>query len=233
MDPDKSSGLKLAPERLPCEQPVGRFFADPAFTEAIVEVDEPQRRVVLWTAALQTWVLENNVRERIPGFRFASIGFADPETEEDAFGILVYIEPPTNQESKLTIDVAGQKFPLIIRPSLEELHTIPQVHPINGTATCWAQSREPMIHGKGALLTAKHVLAGRDVGDTVKTNGGKGKVLDFAPGAIDAALIGPPDAVTKKSGRKLPCLPYIAQFTDVQFEGMGSRQPVRTKVTEV
>jgi hypothetical protein len=232
MDTNKSSGFKLIPEALPGERPLGHFLDDSAFRQTIIEIEEPQRRMMLWTAALQTWVLDREL-QKAPGFRFASIGFADPETEVDAFGVLVYFNALTDESPKNFIEVAGQKFVLIVRPSYEELHGWPQVHPLRGTATCWAEPRKPSVRTRTSFLTAKHVLEGGHVGETVETTAGKGKIVGLGPDSIDAALVAPPDAAVKKLGKPLPCVPYIAQLSDVQFEGIGSRRPVKTKVTEV
>ena len=232
MNTDKSSGLSLVPREPPGEVALGQFLEDPMLAEAILRMEEPQRQVVLWTAALQTWVVQGKLWERIPGFRFCSVGFADPETEEDAFGVLVYVEPLNNQEEKFTIEVAGRNFRLIVRPSFEVLHSWPQVHPINGTATCWAQSRKQRTSEFG-FVTAKHVLDGALAGTATPTTAGKGKILEVAPDSIDAALIAVPASFKGEPGPPLHCTPYVAQWTDVQFEGMGSRRPVITKVTEV
>jgi hypothetical protein len=229
MNIDKSRGLDLVPKERPGEESLGVFARDREFWSALESFDERQRHAVLWTAAVQTAFVEQKIGMRIPGFRFASIGFADPETETDTFGVLAYTSPVSTREEVFTFTAAHHEVPIRTRPGYEELHRRPEVHPQTGTSCCWARQTGSQV----LLLTAKHVLGGGRIGASVATSHGTGWIVDLAPDSIDAALIVPPPAVVHKLGRPLKCLPYVAQWTDVQFHGRGSPSPVKTKVTEV
>lgn len=233
MNTNKSRGLALVPMQFPTEGALGAFVEDPVLPAALGKLEEPQRIAVLWTLALQNVFTEQHWEKRIPGFRFASIGFADPETEQDAFGIMVYTLPLKNTEDFFSLDIAGARFPVFVRPSFEVLHAFPSVHPTSGTATCWARSRKPKFAPELALLTARHIVEGIAPGGPVSTTEGPGRVLDLAPASIDAALIIPPAGSPRNIGAPLACMRYIAQWSDVQFLGMGSGKVVKTKVTEV
>jgi hypothetical protein len=233
MNTNKSRGLALVPKQYPGEGPLGAFLEDPVLPDTLGKLEESQSRAVLWTIALQNAFSEQKLASRIPGFRFASVGFADPETEADAFGLMVYTAPLKAKEDVFGIEVAGITFPIRVRPSIEELHLSPELHPSDGTSTCWAISRKPNVAKSLGFLTAKHVVENLRPGDAVNTNMGVGSVLDLAPASIDAALIAPPRGVSPQMKSPLECVRYVAQWTDVQFVGMGSRQAVQTKVTEV
>jgi hypothetical protein len=233
MNTNKSGGLALVPQKFPPEGALGAFVEDPALTQVIGTVDDTRWRTILWSLALQNAFTEQQWGLKVPGFRFASIGFADPEREQDAFGIMVYTQAWKNKEDRLSFDLGGIGFPVFVRPSFEELHGPPQVHPSDGTAACWAKSRKAGFGHKVALLTAKHVVEGIAPGGPVRTTHGQGKLLDLAPASIDAALVVPPASVTPNLGGRLETLRYVAQWSDVQFTGMGSKKAVKTKVTEV
>jgi len=233
MNTNKSRGLALIPKQYPGESSLGAFLEDSVLPDALERLEDSQRLAVLWTIALQNAFTEQKLASRIPGFRFASVGLADPETERDVFGVMVYTAPLKQREDIMSIDVAGIRFPVFVRPSIEELHLSPELHPSDGTSTCWAISRKPNVSKSLGFLTAKHVVENLRPGDPVKTNLGEGRILDLAPASIDAALVEPPPGVKLQMKSPLESVRYIAQWTDVQFAGMGSRQPVKTKVTEV
>lgn len=144
----------------------------------IASLQEAQQRVILWTMALeQNFFFESDIWRKIPGYRFATCGFADPEIEGDAFGIFVYAEQDTAFKEKpgliSELKVDKHTFPVFLRYATEVFHGRPNVHPVNGTATCWARTNKPGINGKIGFLTAKHVLSAQ--GTSVLTD--KGPVL--------------------------------------------------------
>jgi len=233
MNTSRSRGLALVPQQFPKEGALGAFVDDPMLTAVIGTLDETRWRTILWTLALQNSFTEQQWGLKIPGFRFASIGFADPETEEDAFGIMAYTQAWSQKGERRSFDLGGASFPVIVRPSFEEFHGWPEVHPALGTAGCWARSRKTGFSNQVAVLTAKHVVGEIPPGTSVNTTHGVGKLLDLAPGSIDAALVVPPASVTPNLEGPLETLRYVAQWTDVQFTGMGSRKIIPTKVTEV
>ncbi|PYS31188.1 MAG: hypothetical protein DMF75_14975, partial [Acidobacteria bacterium] len=98
MHPEMSKGLALLPKEAPTEELLGAFRYDPELGNVLELMGEPQRRAILWTAALQTFFVHEQIEKRIPGFRFATVGFADPETEEDTFGVLAYASHLVIQE---------------------------------------------------------------------------------------------------------------------------------------
>lgn len=249
MDPDKSSGPDLLPDRSPPPRYVEQTLQSPAFGQQLEQLGTVEMGLVLWTLALETALEEQPVTRVVPGVRFATFGFANPEQEMDAFGVLLYIAPGQNPEHQaqhwreqgLMIDIDGEHFPIIVRPSYDELHAGPTLHPHDGTSACWAESRKPELSGRASLLTAKHVIPGFDtvkgwghsftIGDDVPMTTGLGELIDLAPDGIDGALVAPLPTAPIGPTHELDCLDLVAQWTDVTCHGRN--KPWTTKITEV
>jgi hypothetical protein len=65
-------------------------------------MSEQSRSLVLWTNALARRFMQSLLWQRIPGFRFAAYGFADPEFEADAFAVLAYAAPIRGIQDEVT-----------------------------------------------------------------------------------------------------------------------------------
>src|SRR6185437_6228233 len=183
---ERSGGLDLVPSKSPDESLLSRFLDDPEFVNALEGFRGPHRRALLWTAALQSAFMEQRIWQEVEGFQYASVGLANPDVEENAFALFIYRLPASGGEEKRMLQVGTDRFPIFIRPSLLQLHAIPDVHPVGGTSTCWARSRKPIRNSETALLTAKHVIGDAPLGASVTTTRGKSRVLAIAPGSIDA-----------------------------------------------
>lgn len=224
----KSSG----PDLLPRHSPPGSLVPDPYISLLNAIQDTTLQHVMYWTVALASAFAEHEIWRNIQGFRFAAFGFADPDFEEDAFGILAYGAPiPGRKDEKILVEAGEAKFPVFVRRSYELYHAVPTEHPALGTAGCWAESFKPIIRGQVGLLTVKHVLQGAQPGSSIATTHGVGTVLDVAPDGVEAALIAPSGPVPRHRAN-LDWLHLVAPWTDVQFEGRQSGR-IHTKVTSV
>lgn len=242
MNFEKSQGLDLLPSRLPTSQELGRDRdLYERLREQIEEQPEDEQRAILWTIALQNAFEEQGVGRSIPGLEMVTYGFADPEYEEDAFAALVYTIPAVPElddglsaesQTTLRVKVGNLLFPVFTRPSRWEFHQLPQIHPTNGTAACWAKTLKPGLRKKVGLLTAKHVVGQRILGNPVPLTKGLGKLLDTAPEGIDAALIQVPRNLLPPQLHHFVAQTHIAQWTDVQVYGRESGI-FQTKVIEV
>lgn len=241
MNIERSSGLSLLPQKFPPpEALVGDKKEYERLREKMEGFSEEDALAILWTIALQNAFEEQQIAQSIPGVELVSYGFADPDVEDDAFGAIVYTAPVTagheeaaelRDERVPVLKAANLLFPVFIRQAQWEFHSRP-VHPANGTAACWARSRKPALKKKLGLLTAKHVVGPRVLGNAVLLTQGFGTLADLAPEGIDAALIQVPKSISPHSTSPLPCQNLIAQWTDVEVRGRESGV-IRTKVVEV
>lgn len=247
---EKSSGFELLP-------PVGetRLLANRQelfFSVADTLKSEGLLRSLFWTLRLSI-VTEggSTLRRTVPGFRFASYGFMDPESEADAFGVIVIAAPSVesrivreeqdfdgggvtdfNKEKLESVTVDGQLFPIIVRRIREYLHA--PFHPAGGSGACWCKPRQ-MTRGSVGILTAKHVLPGTSggqvaIGQQVSLScGHPGRVSALAPDGIDAAVVSS-DCIPK-SGSPIQTLQIPVPWMDVEFE--GSMSSIATKITSV
>jgi len=241
MNIERSGGLNLLPQKVP---PPRALFHDEReygrLREKLEKFSEQETLAILWTIALQTAFEEQQIAQSIPGLEVVSYGLADPDVEEDAFGVIVYTAPVTagHQEASelydeppLVVKATNLVFPVFIRQAQWEFHVHP-LHPANGTAACWARSRKPTLKKKLGLLTAKHVVGARVLGNAVQLTEGFGTLADLAPEGIDAALIQVPKARMPDHVDTLSSQNLIAQWTDVEVHGRASGV-IRTKVVEV
>ena len=166
-------------------------------------------------------------------------GFLDPDTEADAFGVILYAGPewwtprisrPSPGRRLPPIVIDGMHFPVVIRHYSFEPH-MPTIHPVGGRSTCWAETSTQQV----GILTAGHVVDGLTTlpnVDLVEAAGGivTGTLLARGPGGIDAAVVEPPQGVP---GGRTPLLidNWIAPWSDVQLH-LG-RRAVSTKVSAV
>ncbi len=231
----RSGGLDLIPGKWPSPEWTGYTDEVLARTPSFPgEMPEEQIRAVLWTSAIQNAFESGVYANEIPGFRMASYGFLDPETEENAFGVIAYVAPslhgPIRGEFQwMTVD--GESFPVVVRPAEWKLHA-PSIHPSLGTSTCWGESRRPSLKGKPAIVTAKHVVGSTTpVGSSVSMTSGSGTLLDLAPEGIDAALVRVSKSHWPVSRNPLMCPQFVAQWTDVDVHSPAGL--FSTKVTEV
>jgi hypothetical protein len=242
MNFEKSQGLDLLPGRVSTPQEVGRDRE--LYTRLrgqIEEYPEAEQRAILWTIALQNAFEEQQIARQIPGLEMVTYGFADPEYEEDAFGALVYTVPSVPElddavspesEPQRTVQVGNLLFPVFVRLARWEFHQLPQVHPANGTGACWARSWKPGLRKRVGLLTAKHVVGQRILGNPVPLTKGLDRLLDVAPEGIDAALIQVPPGQLPDHLHGFSAQTHIAQWIDVQVYGRESGV-FQTKVIEV
>jgi len=147
----------------------------------------------------------------------------------------------SDEPQKHWLEFGKYGFPIFVRQSLEVLHGLPQVHPANGTTTCWAQSKKENIRGKTGLLTAQHLFTDSNesyqppiLGSGVATTHGQGTLIDIGPGGqggIDAALVELPAGIAAEGERELACQNFVAQWTDVTLYGRSG--VIETKINEV
>ncbi|MGH9893553.1 MAG: hypothetical protein ACREA0_16510 [bacterium] len=123
----------------------------------------------------------------------------------------------------------------------------PRVHPVDGTAACWARSCVTSQSPRGpGVLTAKHVLTkaaeqrsaltpnsvtrAPQAGDRFPlSNGRTGTILQVASEGIDAALI---DTGERGQSARLPFETHVAPWTDIEFVGATACSHF-TKITAV
>lgn len=203
-------------------------------------LSEQDTLTILWTIALQNAFEEQEIARYIPGVEIISYGFADPDVEEDAFGAIVYTAPRTagheqaaeaTEQAVQAVKIGNLLFPVFVREARWEFHSNP-VHPANGSAACWARSKKSALGNKICLLTAKHVVGVRVLGNAVPLTQGFGTLADIAPEGIDAALIQVPSSAYPHRVNPLACQNLIAQWTDVEVRGRESGV-IQTKVIEV
>ena len=231
----KSSGPDLLPRSWPSPHALGptgfAFEKNPALLENLSEI---QVRAVLWTIAIQNAFESGGYTAEVAGFRAASYGFFDPESEKDGFGVIAYVSPSLhgpNRHEFAWVTVDDQSFPIIRRAAAWRLHA-PSIHPSMGTSTCWASSRRPGLRSKPAIVTAKHVVGNTTpIGSAVSMTAGHGTLLDLAPEGIDAALVQVPKTHWPGSTSTLHCQKFVAQWTDVDVHTPSGI--ISTKVTEV
>ncbi len=166
--------------------------------------------------------------ERQPGFLFAAIGFVSTDGGDPAFGVDVVVDETQRETRVIDYIAAGSlEAPIVVHPMRIVEHA-PNVHPIDGTAACWAVSRVSSVPRGPGLLTAKHVTGSLTGADVRLTNGALGSVIDVAPPGIDAALVGV-DSGPRQS--VLPSSALVAPWSDVQIGRQSG--PISTKVRAV
>ncbi|HVW78643.1 MAG TPA: hypothetical protein VHB45_13605 [Alloacidobacterium sp.] len=230
----RSSGLELIPKGAPSAEALNMDI-DQLLADMLMQpggFEDWQVRMVMWTMAIQNAFEKDNYAKGLPGFRTATYGFFDPETEMDGFGVIAYVAPSLDGPPRGEfhwVNVDQESFRIMVRPAEWTLHAPP--NPTMGTATCWAQSRKPRLKNKPAMLTAKHVVGNRTIGSNVPLTSGRGTLLDLAPEGIDAALVRVSQSIWPGSPNPLQCQRFIAQWTDVDvYTASGS---FSTKITEV
>jgi hypothetical protein len=242
MNIEKSKG----PELLPKELPPFRYLQYPVVAPPAAGLPPPTvpleeelpfelLRVIFWTFAVATAFRAEELWRAIPGYKFAAYGFADPESEADAFAVLVYASPSVVEDSdrRHVVKVGEHTFPVFIRRWIEILHGAPTIHPQRGTAACWATSARLQHPSNFGLLTAKHVLGAQpQLAARVPTTAGTATIIDLAPDGVDAALIAPAGVTQPRSGSLLTPVVHITPWTDVIFDGAQSGR-IQTKVVAV
>ena len=174
--------------------------------------------------------------------RNLAAGFLDLPRErhpDGQFGLVIYVyagtptgatdAPPTHLPS---LEIDNERFPVVVRPIWQELQQ-PSVLPADGASSCWIQTRTWTTEPRGpGGLTARHVVDGVPIGGSVPLDDGTfGKLLDVAPGAIDAAVVELPNAPT---GRRNPLEvnPYIAPLLPVTLR-IPHGTTIETNVVDV
>jgi hypothetical protein len=240
-----SAGLELLPKGLPSASALGAF--EPSLREhvSLQSHTEDEIRVIYWTVAVENAFETAGYARKIPWFKTATYGFADPEAEEDAFGVIAYValsfHEPRDRKVPDRLEVNGESFPIIFRQAEWHLHSkllpyFESVHPADGTSTCWAMSNR-LPKRELAILTAKHVVGKKPVGSSIPLKSsepslrGHGTLLDVAPDGIDAAIIGVPRSLARLDGGPLEWQKFIAQWTDVEVYSTSGT--FSTKITEV
>ena len=229
----RSSGPELIPKKAPSAAELGMEADMLLETLLLAYVDVDLVHTMMWTMAIQNAFEKGDYTKDIPGFRTASYGFFDPETEMDGFGVIAYVAPslygPPRGDFQW-VTVSDQNFSVIVRPAEWKLH-MPAVDPALGTSTCWAESRRPRLKNKPAILTAKHVVGKMPIGSSVPLTSGRGTLLDLAPEGIDAALVQIQKSHWPANPTKLNCQRFIPPWTDVEVFSPTGR--FSTKVIEV
>jgi hypothetical protein len=81
---------------------------------------------------------------------------------------------------------------------------------------------KPSLKHKIGLLTAKHVVGPRILGNPVPLTKGLGKLIDVGPEGIDAALIQVPKTSVPMHLHSFSAETFTAQWTDVEVYGRQS-----------
>lgn len=174
------------------------------------------------------------IARQIPGFFQFAVGFLNPVTEDNAFGVIALVLSD-EQPVKNFLDpilVKDRKFPIVVGPITVTERASPTAHPSHGTATCWAKSRVSTSSPQQGILAAKHVTGTRLQARVKFNGGGIGRLVDMAPEGIDAAVVDTPEAFPRCPMR-MRTIAAVAPWTDVEFTGAGSGVVHRTKVTAV
>jgi hypothetical protein len=189
-------------------------------------------RVADWTAALMLSFDERRGAIEMLDREVASFGVGRVTQDADpVFGVFIYAEGGVHVPEYGPLEVGGHTFPVVVRRGQWRQDSASTVHPVNGTAACWASSAS--LPGDG-FLTAAHLLPSAAIGDTLQTRAGLGRVIDIAPPGIDAMLVEPPGgAPTNITSRpRINPQPLVAPFIPAQFCGVSSGC-VSTTVTNV
>lgn len=193
-------------------------------------------RMADWTAALMLAFDEERIAEVPPQAVMTSVGIGkDERSEEQVFGVFVYAKEGDYQYGTASyIKIDEYTFPIIIRRGYWLRDSLEDVHPVNGTATCWAVSAQLSESQRVGFLTAAHLLSSVSVGTSIQTRSGPGKVLALAPPGIDAMLVLPSDDVLQQFSLQQQIIPQqpVVPYTSVEFCGISSGC-VTTTVTEV
>lgn len=235
MNTKNSKGLDLVPkEPPPAEYLPEQFLASPIPAPPL-GIPEESFNAFLWTMALAAVFNSRRLWRDIAGFNYAAYGFADPDFERDAFGVIVYAAPTEEAQSREehSIEVGGHRFPMFVRRPIEEYHATPSEHPSKGTAACWARSQKVRLSRSVGFVTAAHVLPSQKIGSRVRTTRGHGTVLDVGPGGqygIDAALVEPAPGAKPTLTTQLTLLNLIALWIDVTLVGASGQ--ITTKVVQ-
>jgi hypothetical protein len=212
----------------------GEAFFNGIYGEIIPEISENKSKykVLYWTILtfLSIRSIYRRIATSVPGFYDFSVGFLDPESESNGFGIIVLAKSQTRENINSflgNLRVSGMTFPIFLRNIRIIEHRLPSIHPINGTASCWVVSKRINGSNERCILVAKHTISDA-IGSEVKfIDGSLGKVLDVAPLGIDAAIVS-----TKETsfGQHMKPAKTIVSFTEATFTGATSGQ-VNTFVT--
>jgi len=204
--------------------------------EVVAEVSEnsDKRRTMHWSMQLFLELRQRStqIARQVPGFWQFQVGFLNPISEGNRFGVIVLAlgDGPPEPVFLESIITSEREFPVIVRHISMTEHALPTMHPLTGTVACWAKSRKNTSASKLGVLTVKHVVDAR-IGARVKFNGGVGRVVDIAPEGIDAALVSTPEPFNDRRPTKpLEALVAVAPWTDVEFMGVESGL-TRTLVT--
>lgn len=209
---------------------------DREITEEISE-DPIRRKVLFWSLQLFIELSERSIEiaKQIPSFWQFAVGFFNPYTEGDGFGVIALTMGDGENLEQLPqfINIGKNSFPFLVRNITIEEHTAPKQHLLNGTAGCWARSRINSSNSKLGVLTAKHVTGMRN-GTTVNFSNGNGRLIDVAPEGIDAALVKSPELFSQVSMKPLKAVRLIAPWTSVEFTGAvtGSHSTLVTATTD-
>jgi hypothetical protein len=244
--PQRHEGYDLLPKHFPDAELLGPYVQTlRAWSDETKEDSEDELRAIHWTVALENAFERSRFAASMPGFQMATYGFANPEIEQPAFGVIVYTAPSevykiasfynrdeqnqSDPASPYGITVGDVRFPIFVRQREIEFHSL-SVNPRSGTAACWAKSKRPPLASKTAVLTAKHIFGQPVLGTTIPLTSGSGKLIDVAPEGVDAALVEVTQTPATPS-RKLRSRTLVAQWIDVDLHTQHSI--IRTKVVEV
>jgi hypothetical protein len=244
--PRRLEGYELLPKHFPDGELLGPYakILD-ALRDETIDYSEDELRAIHWTMAIENAFERSGFAASMPGFQMTTYGFANPEVEQPAFGVIVYTVPSDLEEnasvykrprqpqpdthSPYAISVGDIRFPIFVRQRKLELHSL-GVNPRHGTAACWAKSKRPPLASKTAVLTAKHILRQPVLGQTIPFTTGSGRLIDVAPEGVDAALV-EVNQMPATTTKRLRTRKLVAQWIDVDVHTQHS--VFRTKVVEV
>jgi len=204
-------------------------------------IDSPETlRITDWTAALMLAFDESRFAKRLSRAATSAFGadVDDRQPEKKVFGVFIYTnEIEKALEESIELAVGERRFPVLVRVGTwlkdSNLETI---HPINGTAACWAKSLRRPKSPQFGFLTAAHLLIRPANGKKVRTHFGTAIVIDVAPGAptgIDAMLLRTRGAKPNLAGHKrLATLECVNPLMPAEFTGAQSGL-IKTAITQV
>jgi hypothetical protein len=120
------------------------------------DLPDELKRAGQWTLALDA-VVKAEIEPRIKRMRALTYGFVQGESAIQLAAIFYVGIPALSQAAPLFVEVADQKFPVVIRPPFKDINEHADVSFSHGKVTCHA-----CLGSEYGVLTAAHVVAGRD-----------------------------------------------------------------------
>jgi hypothetical protein len=201
-----------------------QFVWNSPLREQLGQLDDNLLRSWYWTLRLSEAVGLGAGGSRPPGFQWASVGMIQPdESDLGKFGVIFYTDASVSElgpSAREPISIEGNQFPVVVRTISIELHTRSIDWPRDGSVSR-ARTRVGTQYQREGWLTAAHVVEGAD--HVYYEDGSTGRVIDLAPGCIDAALTEGPEV--NPNPQVLPILGAVTTGVNCTFTGKSGCYP--------